>query len=335
MSEFLSLSPDSPETDQAVSEPAHFAGFWRRLAAFVIDCILIGIVGFCVGMVFYDALAELGVWGRLLGFTIALIYFGVLNSCLGNGQTLGKRFLNIKVVGRDGIPIPLPRSLLRYVIIGVPFFLNGALIPISSSLLTLGLSVIIFAVAFAIIYLFIFNRQTRQSLHDLAAESFVVRGTHVEPPPAVVIWKYHLLIATAAAVLFLGVGIVTTYVVGERFGLADLLIVQERIHESGKVHFGSVFVGTFWGPEGAIEYLSVNAIMNERPVSYEDSAKEIAAIVLDSYPDITSKDLLDVTVTYGFDIGISSGWQAYRVSHTPQEWSEILKQPTEEINEQK
>jgi len=330
MSNFLFLSPDSTEPDQILSEPAQFAGFWRRLVAFVIDCILIGIVGFAIGMLFFDFLAELGVWGRLLGFMIALMYFGTLNSEFGKGQTLGKRLLNIKVVDRDGVPISLHRSFLRYVILGAPFFLNGATIPMTSGLISLLFSVIIFGAAFAIIYLFIFNRQTRQSLHDLAAESFVVRGTDVEPPAAVGIWKYHLLIAAAATFLVLGVGVVTTYFVSERFGLQDLVLVQERINESENVHYGSVFVGTFWGTNGAGDYIKVNAVWNKRPVSYEESAKDIAAVVLDNYPDIYSKDVLAITVVYGFDIGISSGWQNYQVSHTPAEWAEIVSPATGE-----
>jgi len=34
--------------------------------------------------------------GLLIGFSIALIYFGIMNSELANGQTLGKKALEIR-----------------------------------------------------------------------------------------------------------------------------------------------------------------------------------------------------------------------------------------------
>ncbi len=88
----------------------------------------------------------------------------------------------------------------------------------------------------------------------------------------------------------------------------DLLVVQNAVQDSGKVHAASVFVGTSRGPNGEVQYFTTNAIWKNKPASAADAALEVAAIVLSAYPAIMSKEILAVTVTYGFDIGIASGW---------------------------
>ena len=53
------------------SQTAPFAGFWRRVAAFAVDALLLGCVGLLLGWLAFDALAALGGWGRLVGFALA------------------------------------------------------------------------------------------------------------------------------------------------------------------------------------------------------------------------------------------------------------------------
>src|SRR5688572_4687565 len=105
----------------------------------------------------------MGGYGRLLGFAVALAYFGVMNSRIGGGQTLGKRLLGVRVVAGDGRTLSLPRSFLRYCVLGIPFFLNGA--PFSAQVLFSWwgylLPIIVFGGMFSILYLYVFNRPTR------------------------------------------------------------------------------------------------------------------------------------------------------------------------------
>ncbi|GAB3347318.1 RDD family protein [Lysobacter tyrosinilyticus] len=102
------------ETVVAEAAPSPVSGFWRRLAAFAIDSVVLGVFGMIAGFAMFDTLAQLGPYGRLLGFAVALLYFGVLNSRIGGGQTLGKRALSIRAVTLDGQLMSVPRSLLRY-----------------------------------------------------------------------------------------------------------------------------------------------------------------------------------------------------------------------------
>jgi uncharacterized RDD family membrane protein YckC len=96
------------------------AGFWRRLFAFLLDGVLLGVLGFCIGLAAYDNLVALGDWGRALGFCIALGYFGVMDSELTGGQTVGKLLTGIKVVTATGVPLRVGASTLRATIFCIP-----------------------------------------------------------------------------------------------------------------------------------------------------------------------------------------------------------------------
>lgn len=138
------------------------AGFWRRLGAFVVDLILLCIAGLILGALSFDTFARMGAYARLIGFAIALAYFGILNSRIGGGQTLGKRWLGVRVVDVHGQLLTLPRSLLRYAVLGTPFFCNGLPVDPNLAMSTpLGylLALVVFGGMFAIVYLYLFNRQ--------------------------------------------------------------------------------------------------------------------------------------------------------------------------------
>src|SRR5205823_10716532 len=87
------LPPEVPTTPEF-----RRAGFWRRVGAFLIDTIILGIIGWILGFFFADAFMRMAGWERAIGFAVASLYFVPLNSRLGRGQTVGKRALGIRVV---------------------------------------------------------------------------------------------------------------------------------------------------------------------------------------------------------------------------------------------
>ena len=103
---------ESTEHLSETSPGGWVAGFWRRPIAFLIDYLIVGLIGMLLGMLFYDWLVSLGPLARFIGLAIALAYFGVLNSEIGHGQTVAKRLLRIKVVGVDNECSGLGASLL-------------------------------------------------------------------------------------------------------------------------------------------------------------------------------------------------------------------------------
>jgi len=312
------------------------SGFWRRLLAFFLDGIFIGVLGFILGMFFFDFFAQIGAYGRIVGFCIALAYFGLLNSSIGKGQTIGKRIMKIECVNRNGEHISLVRSLIRYTILSVPFFLNGLLIPPSVVQSPIGyiIGFVIFGFGGAVIYLYIFNRRTRQSLHDLAVRTFVVKANIKGEVIASPVWKLHLIIVGIwffVTISFCAVAPMIT----KKGVFPELLAVQKSIQSTGKVHAATAFVGKSWGSMGGKRwestYFHSNAIWKTRPEDYQAAASEVASLVLSGYSKIMDKDVLAVTVMYGFDIGIARAWIKQNFHYSPQEWIEILdKQEIEE-----
>lgn len=313
------------------------SGFWRRLFAFIIDGIILGIFGLIVGTLFFDYFAEIGGYGRIVGFIVALLYFGLLNSSISNGQTVGKRILKIKVIGNNAQALSPSQSIVRFLIIGLPYFLNGAIVPpdiMLNSFIYIPLSLIVFFMGGSIIYLYIFNRKTRQSLHDLVVGSYVIRTTSTQELITSPIWKGHLAIVS---LIFLSVIVLTTIVIPRLSNtefFSEILAVQKSIQKSGLVHVATVTVGKSFGTKTGAEgkekwettFLSANAVLKHRPSNYEEVINAIASIVLDTYPPIMEKDTLIVNVTYGYDIGISYATIKERKQHSPKEWHELLSQ---------
>jgi uncharacterized RDD family membrane protein YckC len=307
------------------------SGFWRRLLAFILDSLLLGLVGVVLGLFLFDPLARLGGWGRLLGFCVALVYFGVLNSAIAGGQTIGKRVMEIQVIDRSGHPISPGRSFPRYAVLGTPFFLNGLLIPPSATMSAIGYLIvfILFGFGGAIVYLYIFNRRTRQSLHDLIVGTFV---TQTAPPGQVVgsIWRPHLVV----------VGVWLMAVIGFRVAMGELsrqgvfpglMKVERSIQATGKVHMAEVFVGkkssTVGGNLKVMKYFHTKAVWKEPPVDREAAAQQVASIVLRDYPEAIDMDVIVVTITYGYDIGLGSDWTSQSINRSPSEWAAILAKP--------
>ena len=183
---------------------SHIAGFWRRLFAFILDVLVLGVFGACLGLVSYDYLASVGGWGRILGFVIALTYLGVMNSRIFGGRTLGKMAMKIKVVSSNGAPLNVVTSFCRSGIICVPYFLNGApfYVDLLRSWFGIVLTLLVFGVGLSIVYLFIFNRRTRQSLHDLAVGSYVVK-TEAGTAPLLLgaPWRGHFVVVAVIMIL--------------------------------------------------------------------------------------------------------------------------------------
>lgn len=106
-----------------------YAGFWRRLAAFAIDMLLIFLAGGLMGAAFVllsnlvpqhpqgaeyllgGVLIALCVACALAGAGVILLYFPILEGRFG--QTLGKRWLGLRVLREDGLPVHYKEAFLR------------------------------------------------------------------------------------------------------------------------------------------------------------------------------------------------------------------------------
>lgn len=84
------------------------ASFWLRLAAAIIDGLLLGVVGTIIRAIVGDVL------GSAVNLLLGLAYYAYLEGS-PSGQTVGKRVMSIRVVDfNGGGPIGPGRALIRY-----------------------------------------------------------------------------------------------------------------------------------------------------------------------------------------------------------------------------
>jgi len=229
-------------------------------------------------------------------------------------------------VDARGEPLSLPRALLRYTVLGIPYFLNGLPLP-GAALTSLAISsllvLMVFGIGFSITYLYLFNRKTRQSLHDLIVGSYVVSakpsvGEASFPP----IWRGHWAIVSILIVLSLSTPVIAEQIMSSKFfaGMTPMYqAVQTQPHViNATVNRGSA---SFYGTRGHSEthYLSA-ALRVDQPITNDKSyARNIAHIIGALDPSLAQENVVTVRLTYGFDIGIASGWRGQTYTFKPDE----------------
>jgi uncharacterized RDD family membrane protein YckC len=269
----------------------------------------------------------MGAYARLIGFAIALAYFGLCNSRIGGGQTLGKRWLGVRVVDGHDQLLSLPRSLLRYAVLGIPFFANG--LPLSPTLVMstpLGylLALVVFGGMFAIIYLYIFNRRTRQSLHDLVMGSYVERFDRAaQPVPFPIMWRGHVaVVAVLAAIALSAPAVASRFTQTQTF--AGMLPLYQTLSSQPHVMTAQVTtqVAHGWSSTngGHTTHSLQSSLRLDAPMTEDgDMARRIAQLMAKADPNIANEDVVVVVLVYGYDMGIASGWKKHGYSFRPGE----------------
>ncbi|MFB8924445.1 RDD family protein [Xanthomonas arboricola pv. juglandis] len=274
--------------------------------------------GALAGWALLDVFVRMGGYGRLVGFFVALTYFGVMNSVLCKGQTLGKRLLGVRVAGKDDALLALPQSLLRYSVLGVPFFLNGAQFDrdVLLSPLQHVLTLLIFGGTLSILYLYLFNRRGRRSLHDLAVGSSVVTAqtplAAVGPMP---VWRVHLVVV---AVLMIAAAAVPAFTgqLAQSDYFKDLLAAHEAVSAEPGVQSARVVHNTVFGTPN-VESVVVQVNLSERRIDDKALGEHIARVVLANDKKAAAMSAIRVTLVYGYDLGIASSWRSMGYQFAP------------------
>jgi uncharacterized RDD family membrane protein YckC len=313
--------------EKLAAESALIAGVRPRLLALLLDGLVLGLIGALLGLFLFDVLTRIGGWGRAFGFAIALVYSGMMNSGIYGGQTLGKMAMKIKVVSSTGAPLSVAASFGRSGILEAPYFLYLAPLPpdLWHSWLAAVVMLLVFGVGLSVPYLFFFNRSTRQSLHDLAVGSYVVRtGGEAVPVLAGTVWRGHYVVVAALMMLAAAMPMVTG-ALEKREPFASLVSLQEVMANEPGVRYVTLEVNTsstLTIGQGAQTTTSLFAqvIADSKDIDQEALANRIARIALDRYGEASNKDAIVVTIRYGYDIGIASSWRYWRSSFSPAEW---------------
>jgi uncharacterized RDD family membrane protein YckC len=130
-----------------VSEPPVYAAAPRRVAAWLIDALILGVP---LGIAHFFLLSDDNV--AALGTFATTAYYTITWSRFGGGKTVGMRLLGIRVVSMNGEPIDLWRALMR-----------AMALAISIAVLLLGVALVLVD-------------RKKQGLHDKIARTYVVRG---------------------------------------------------------------------------------------------------------------------------------------------------------------
>lgn len=163
-------APAAEVLGHAATVPLHgaevvLAGFWKRLAAYLIDYAIVTltsmVLGGIIGMVFGGVSSLTGagmspsanmtsqLLGGLVGLAFSVAYYGWFHASQG-GATPGKLAIGIKVVRSSGERITLARSIGRY------------------------FATILSGLTLLIGYLMAAFTERKQALHDLMCDTIVV-----------------------------------------------------------------------------------------------------------------------------------------------------------------
>jgi len=127
-----------------------YAGFWRRVAAALIDGLLVGVVLWIVTSILSGAGDDSGVIGALVSFVASYGYYAGMESS-SYQATVGKIALGIQVTDLSGDRISFGRALGR------------------------NLAEILSALILLIGYIMVAFTEKKQGLHDMIAGTLVVK----------------------------------------------------------------------------------------------------------------------------------------------------------------
>lgn len=317
---------DSSVSQVAVPVGRPIGALWRRIIAFLIDGIIIGVAANLIGLPLFGTLARLGPWGRLVGFCIALPYFAILESRIGGGRTLGKRWLRLQVVGASGNTISFPKSVLRYAIFATPFFLNGLPLPVTRTpwIVSALITVIIFGLGGATFYLVCFNRRTRQGVHDLAAGAYVAEAEKSGAVTFQPIWIAHwVILGSALVVLFSAAGILAKKAMNwgpfpQMFKDASAIEGMPGVQRAGVQDL------TSWNNGTKRKIFVVSISWMGKPSDQRAFADSVARVILRNDPGVQRYDDLRIIMIRGYDLGIAHAQVSRSFEDSPANWDTRL-----------
>jgi uncharacterized RDD family membrane protein YckC len=322
---------ENPVKEKAI-KATPICGFWTRFFALLIDFIVLGLFSSLLAFVFLNTFVRIDMWARFIGFAIASSYFGILNSSLGNGQTIGKKIMKIRVVDRRGKTISFIRSFARATILITPCIINRIHIISGTFDKLLGtlFAFAVFGLGIGIIYLYVFNGRTRQSLHDLVAKTLVVKQDTTTVATVPFTAKIHyLMVGIIIVIATLNPNIMGTFLIKTKT-LSELksLVEQSQViaHKMKSLEkWNNMRIQEFSfkeidTQEGDKILLSITALTHKKELDAKNDTIQTGKFILLNYPKINNVDFLQFSIVRGFDMGIISWKQVYSTFDTQANW---------------
>jgi hypothetical protein len=86
-------------------------------------------------------------------------------------------------------------------------------------------------------------------------------------------------------------------------------------------------VSTVDGNRKVRKYFSTNAVWNEPPADFDAEVRQVASIILRDYPEAMNVDVIEITISYGFDIGIARAWRNQTIDLSPAQLAAGMGKP--------
>jgi hypothetical protein len=254
-------------------------------------------------------------------------------SKVSNGQTIGKRLLRIAVRDKNNKPLSIQRSLLRISILAFPALLNGWALPIfNNTIINWLVGIIVFGGIVTIAYTMLFNRGSRQGIHDLVCGTYVVRlrGEGIEAFPIAA--KKHWIVSgtlVATVIMIIPGMLIFRGTVISKIGLSDIVYTQEILNNDSRFHTAGVqynttriIAGNVTPAGSTIRSIIVEVWYKGAPSNQERSRviTDISKVVLENVDNIDQYDNLRIIVRSTYDLGIASGNKKYITSKSIDEW---------------
>lgn len=151
------------------------AAFHKRLLAYIIDFVILVIYLYSMKFVLYEVLnlSEENAMGLdILLISIPMLFYSLITEVLMNGQTLGKKIMQIRVISLEGGEPTFGQFMLRWITKFFEWpFLFGYLYAVSVAIILYAMATGFLGIAVVIIIL---STKKNQRLGDIAAGTAIV-----------------------------------------------------------------------------------------------------------------------------------------------------------------
>jgi uncharacterized RDD family membrane protein YckC len=293
---------------------------WPRFWAYLIDGVLLAIVGWFLIAVFGGVIVKMGAASSWIGLPIELFYFGWMDSWRGGGQTFGKRACQIRVVDAAGNPISEKRATLRAYLFVFPYFIGGSWIDGTGNLALIA-SFLILSFTFANSYFLIFNRRTHQSLCDLTAGSYVVQIKAEQSEMPRPYWRPHLQICIGIIILVSALSFSFYPRIKAKIGPGIYIATDEINRIPGVVHSDVKKGSTHSIGAAKTEYIRATVYVSDSiQISSKDFAGLVAKTLIQAAPEAKTKKVVQVILVHQVSVGIWAKRNTQTFEETPDVW---------------
>lgn len=298
------------------------AGNFRRLLAFIIDTILLGLFVSILSVFWVDLFKELGEYSWIIGFVITLAYFSYTQTYF-RGQTIAGKLVGISVVTNKGKYLSIKNSLIRNILllllvysseIGTTIWLNIA----SSSMMPETVSGALF-ISYNIVFLvFLIFHPQRRGIHDLISGAYIVHANKFNTLSQVDKQKYFknkAPVRKPLSISILLVGFACTVLVLlmiveplKNIFFGDLSSLRYTISKNTDTNVKSLFIRKHNESGKPAKILEIQVVVNSATMNDEEKLdqldKQIKQLAAETYLKKNKMDSVQVLFVAGYNTGL-------------------------------